>query len=79
MRAITVYVSDPVYREFQANAKKQDRKTSELIREAMEYYRDQKLVFQHNATDLKPSSVGKVLREFTRTDDLLDEMTNDRY
>ena len=39
MRAITVNVSLPVYEEFQGYAKEVDRKTSELIREAMEEYR----------------------------------------
>ena len=41
MKTITVNVSEPVYEEFREYAKKADRKASELIREAMELYRQQ--------------------------------------
>ena len=43
MKAITINVSEPVYREFQRYAAALDRTTSELIREAMEDFLDQKL------------------------------------
>ena len=39
VRTITVNVSEPTYEAFQRYAKQLDRKTSELIREAMEEYR----------------------------------------
>jgi predicted DNA-binding protein len=43
MKTITVNVSEPTYRDFQRHAETTDRTTSELIREAMEEYRDRKL------------------------------------
>ena len=36
MKTITVNVSEPVYAAFQDHARREDRKASELIREAME-------------------------------------------
>ncbi len=39
MKTITINVSEPVYRDFQEYARRNDRTTSELIREAMEEYR----------------------------------------
>lgn len=39
MRAVTIHVEEPVYRDFQRLARRTKRPTSELIREAMETYR----------------------------------------
>ncbi len=39
MRAVTIHVEEPVYRDFQRLARRTKRSTSELIREAMENYR----------------------------------------
>jgi hypothetical protein len=77
MKTITINVSEPVYREFQEYARRHDRTTSELIREAMEQYRLQKIHPRGTLRNLEPSSVGTVLREFQRDDDLLEEMLND--
>ena len=77
MKAITINVSEPVYREFQEYARRHDRTTSELIREAMEQYRLQKIRPRGTLRDLQPSSVGAVLRELQRDDDLLEEMLDD--
>jgi predicted CopG family antitoxin len=74
MKTITINVSDPVYREFQEYAQKADRSTSELIREAMQLYRDERIRPRHSLRDLKPLALGKVLRPLKREDDLLDEM-----
>ena len=41
MKTLTINVSEPVYDEFRRYARKVDRKASELIREAMELYRQQ--------------------------------------
>ncbi len=65
MKAITVNVSEPVYREFQRYASALDRTTSELIREAMEDYLDEKLKCRASLKDLEPISLGKVLRDTT--------------
>ena len=43
METITVDVPDALYRDFQDYAKRVDRTASELIREAMELYRHQKI------------------------------------
>lgn len=77
MKPITVYVSESVYRDFQAQASREDRATSELIREAMELFRNEKILPRSRSLlDFKPVSVGKVLKPLTRDDDLLDEMLN---
>jgi len=77
MKTITINVSEPVYREFREYASLQDRTTSELIREAMEDYRRNKIKSQKSLAQLKPSSVGTVLREYRGDDDLLGELLDD--
>lgn len=79
MKTITVNVSEPVYREFQEFARQRDRKTSELIREAMELYRSEKIQPSPSAslTELSPVSVGKILRPLSPADDVLGEMIRD--
>lgn len=77
MKAITINVSEPVYREFQRYAESHDRTTSELIREAMEDYLDQKLRRQASLKDLEPISLGRVLRDTATRGDLLAEMRDD--
>lgn len=39
MRAVTIHVEEPVYRDFQKLARRTKRSTSDLIREAMENFR----------------------------------------
>jgi predicted transcriptional regulator len=77
MKAITINVSEPVYREFQRYASALDRTTSELIREAMEDYLDQKLKRRASLKDLEPVSLGKVLSDTATRGDLLAEMRDD--
>lgn len=76
MKPITVNVSESTYREFKDYARRQDRKTAELIREAMELYREKKIRDSgaRSLRDLRPESLGKVLRPMSSEDDLLDEM-----
>ena len=75
MKTITVNVSDPVYRDFQKYARQVDRTASELIREAMELYRDQKIARRGmSVLDIPTVSVGKVLKPLGPEDDLLAEM-----
>ena len=38
MKTVTVYLSQVQYQQFKMQAKKQGKKTAELIREAMDYY-----------------------------------------
>lgn len=73
MKTITVNVSEPVYNDFQDYAKSVDRKTSELIREAMEDYRDHKIKPRTTLQDIESTSVGEVLQPL-KVDDLMEEM-----
>jgi hypothetical protein len=77
MKLISVNVSEPVYRDFQDYAKRTDRTTAGLIREAMEWYRRERIRPRKSVLDLKPLNLGKVLRPLKREDDLLGEMLND--
>jgi Arc/MetJ-type ribon-helix-helix transcriptional regulator len=74
MKTITVNVSEPVYSDFREHARRQDRPTSELIREAMALYRDQRLRPRGTLRALAPLSLGEVLQPLLEDDDLLEEM-----
>jgi hypothetical protein len=74
MKTITVNVSEPVYEDFRRASRSQGRPTSELIREAMESYRSQRLRPRRDLRDFRPRSAGKVLRSLSKGDDLLAEM-----
>ncbi len=77
MKAISVKVSEPVYQDFLDYAKRTDRTAAELIREAMELFRNQRIRPRASLAGLKPLHPGKVLRPLTRKDDLLEEMLHD--
>lgn len=77
MKTITVNVSEPVYAEFREFARKTDRKTSELIREAMEQYRQRHMLRRTSLRDRRPASVGGSIAPVTSDDDLLGEMLDD--
>jgi len=74
MKTITINVSEPVYREFQARARRLDRTTSELIREAMEHYLRDRLRGARSVLAFEPLDLGKVKKPLTSRDDLLAEM-----
>lgn len=74
MKTITINVSEPVYRDFREYARAHDRPTSELIREAMEVFRNERIRPRASLADLEPSSLGEVLRPLAPGDDLLDEL-----
>ena len=77
MKTITVNVSEPVYQDFQTFAKKADRKASELIREAMELYRQIHMSRRTTLRDRRPASVGGPIEMITSEDDLLGGMLDD--
>ena len=56
------------------HARRTDRTAAELIREAMELYRDQRIRRRTSLAALKPMNLGKTLRPLTSGDDLLGEM-----
>lgn len=74
MKTITINVSEPVYAEFQAASKSTGRPASELIREAMELYRRERLRPVGDLAAFRPRSAGRPLRPLTADYDLLDEM-----
>jgi hypothetical protein len=78
MKTITLNVSEPVYADFQRFAQEQDRPTSELVREAMENYRQAKIRPPSTLRDLKPSSAGKLLQPWQGRSDLLDDLLDSR-
>jgi hypothetical protein len=77
MKTITVNVPEPVYEDFEAFAKQKDRKASELIREAMELYRETHMKRRTTLRDRRPASVGGPISPVTAEDDLLAEMIHD--
>ena len=77
MKTITINVSEPVYAEFQAYARKVDRKASELIREAMELYRQQHMQRRTSLRTRHPASVGGPIQPITGEDDILGGMLDD--
>lgn len=77
MKTITINVSEPVYRDYQAFAQRTDRSASELIREAMEAFR---AAHMHRTTSLKQrraASVGGPIAALTSEDDLLGDLLDD--
>jgi len=77
MKAITVNVSEPVYKDFQRQARRLGRPTAELVREAMVQYRAQWARGGPSVLELPIVSAGKVLAPVTDQDDLLEEMLDD--
>lgn len=74
MKTIAVNVSEPVYREFQEQARRQDRTAAELIREAMEAYRQRWVRSSGSLRDLPPLDLGAIEELLSGEDDLLGEM-----
>jgi len=74
MKAVTVYLDGPVYREFQKIARRSRRSTSELIREAMEAYRRTLAKKQSSLAEAGPAaSVGQILTPWVGREDLLED------
>jgi hypothetical protein len=73
MKTITLNVSEPVYADFQRYAQEQDRPTSELLREAMELYRQSRIRPARSLRDLKPSSIGAILQPWSSRSELLED------
>jgi hypothetical protein len=74
MKTITINVSEPVYAEFKEASRVAGRPTSELIREAMEFYRVERLHPRGNLADFRSRSAGRMKSDLNPSDDLLDEM-----
>jgi hypothetical protein len=74
MKTISVNVSEPVYEDFMQHAKRMDRTAAELIREAMELFRRDRIRSRTSLAGLKPLDLGKTLKPLSGRDDLLGEM-----
>lgn len=74
MKAITINVSEPVYADFQRYAEQLDRPTSELIREAMEIYRQTRIRPIRSLREIRPASIGAVLQPWTSRGELVDDL-----
>lgn len=74
MKTISVNVSEPVYEDFMEHAQRTDRTAAELIREAMDLFRIQRIRPRTSLAELKPLDLGKTLPSLSRRDDLLGEM-----
>ena len=74
MKTISVNISEPVYEEFVGHARRTDRTAAELIREAMELFRNQRIRPGVSIAGMKPLDLGKTLRPLNGRDDLLGEM-----
>lgn len=77
MKTISVNISEPVYADFIDHARRTDRTAAELIREAMELFRNQRIRPRTSLAGLKPLNLGKTLHPLTNRNDLLGEMLND--
>lgn len=74
MKTITVNVSESVYAEYRRAAAAMGRPTSELIREAMEAYRQSILTPRHDVSSFTPVSLGATLQPLEGENDLLDDI-----
>ena len=77
MKSISVNISEPVYRDFMEHARRSDRTAAELIREAMQLYRDERIHASRSLLDLPPLDLGQSLRPLTTDADLLGEMLDE--
>ena len=74
MKTISVNVSEPVYQDFLEYARRTDRTAAELIREAMELFRAQRIAARGSIRRLSPLDLGEVIAPLDAEDDLLGEM-----
>lgn len=73
MKAVTIHLEESVYSEFQKLAQKSKRSASELIREAMELYRQKVKKNTHSLIDSPPAaSVGAILEPWPNRSEMLD-------
>ena len=66
MKLISIHVSENTYGEFTKYAKHQDRPVAELIREAMEFYREHKIQPQTALKRMPTTAKPKLKRRWRR-------------
>jgi hypothetical protein len=73
MKAVTIHLEETVYSEFQMLARKSKRSASELIREAMDLYRQKVKKNTCSLIDSPPAaSIGSVLQPWSNRSEMLD-------
>lgn len=77
MKTITINVSEPVYEEFREYSRRSDRPISEIIRQAMEDFRDSRIRRSGSIRDIPVLPIGTMIRDIDSTDDSLGEMLHD--
>ena len=74
MKTISANVSEPVYQDFLEYARRTDRTAAELIREAMELFRAQRIAARGSINTLAALDLGEITAPLDSEDDLLGEM-----
>lgn len=74
MKMITINVDYEVYQEFQNFGQKCGKSASELIRDAMDHYRQENIPQATSIFDGEPLEAGKQIKPLSEDDDLLGEM-----
>lgn len=64
MNTMTLNVQEPVYARYKSIAAKRGKKASELIREAMTFYLEEKLEKQQSLDLWKPLSLGSFISDY---------------
>lgn len=77
MKLVTLNVEESIYERFRAHAARTGCSAAELVRQAMAEYSAHRIPDSGSIFDTKPYSVGRVLRDVSAEDDLLEEMLND--
>ena len=73
MKAVTIHLEESVYSEFQTLARKSKRSASDLIREAMDLYRQKVKKNTHSLADSLPAAaVGRVIENWPSRAEMLD-------
>ena len=68
MKNISVYVSDKIYADFKKYARHVDRPVAELIREAMEWYRNNRIQSRTILERMPVSAKPKLKRRWNRAE-----------
>ncbi len=78
MKPLTLYVSNDVYASYQEMAERSGVKAAALIRTAMDFFLQEKLIKKQNLDDFVPFDSGKLLQDY-KDSDFREEMLDDRY
>lgn len=74
MRSVTLDIPEGVYRDFEDQAKRENRTATDLMCQALVAYDRHGLRRKGSLRDLAPLDLGGVLQPLTSDDDLLEKM-----